>query len=96
MPKNWLIKYCARSGLVRRVLQGLRYGNPCPVVFKTYNSHGQLVRESREEDAFLFGKRMKHSKGGKTHAYSYKREGIFGQHTEITDASGKHIKRLDK
>ena len=73
-----------------------REEGPLGVVFKTYNSHGQLVRESREEDAFLFGKRMKHSKGGKTHAYSYKREGIFSQHTEITDASGKRVKRLDK
>lgn len=73
-----------------------REETPLGVVFKTYNARGQLVRESREEHAFLFGKRMKHSKGGKTHAYSYQRDGVFHRYTEITDPSGKKIKHLDK
>jgi hypothetical protein len=73
-----------------------REEGPLGVVYKTYNSRGQLVRESRKENAFLFGERVAHSKGKKTHAYSYEREGVLGPYTEITDASGKRIKRVDK
>jgi hypothetical protein len=54
------------------------------------------VRESRNEHSVLFGERMKHTKGGKTHGYSYEREGVLGPpYTEVTDASGKRIKRID-
>jgi hypothetical protein len=73
-----------------------REETPLGVVFRTYNARGDLVRESVEEHTPLFGKRMKHSKHGKTHAYSYDREGVFHNYTEITDPSGKKLKHLDK
>lgn len=73
-----------------------REETPLGVVYKTYNSRGQLVRESRKEHSFLFGERMVHSKRAKPHAYSYEREGVLGpSYTEITNPSGKRIKRID-
>jgi hypothetical protein len=72
-----------------------REEGPLGVVYRTYNSRGQLVRESQKESTLLFGDRVRHSKRGKTHAFSYKREGLLGPHTEITDPKGKRLKRLD-
>lgn len=64
------------------------------VVVRTYNSRGQLIRESIEEYGILDGKRTRHrDKHGRTHAYSYEREGPLGPYTETTDQRGRTIDR---
>jgi hypothetical protein len=68
---------------------------PLGVVLKTFNSRGQLVRESRKENSFLFGERTVHGKRAKIHAYSYEREGVLAPYTEVTDTSGKRLRRID-
>ena len=73
-----------------------RVDGPLGVVLKTYNARGQLVRESRKQNTFLIGEHLSHSKGKKTHGYSYERDGLLGPYTEITDASGKVKKRIPR
>lgn len=64
------------------------------VVFRTYNSRGQLVRESSKEFSMLEGDRIRHTdKRGKTHGFSYDREGPLGPYTETTDKRGHVVKR---
>ncbi len=70
------------------------YGLLGGVVFRTYNSRGALIRESREEATIFNGPRTRHTdKRGNTHGFSYEREGLLGPYTEITDKRGKVVKR---